>query len=271
MNYRGDEMELGQKLKAARLEAGLSQRQLSDGIVTRNMLSQIENGAAHPSMDTLRQFAARLGKSISYFLEDEAVTSPNQAVMASARARYQAQDFAAVMGILEDYRCPDPIFDEEFFLLLSLSRMEQARLAIGENRLPYAENLLQQAAEAGERTAYFTPALERERRLLLSQTTATVELPTDDRELLLRAENALRGGELHRCLQILDAAVDQAAPKWHLLRGDALFAAGEYEACAKHLTLAEESYPNQTVPKLEICYRELKRFEKAYEYACKQR
>ena len=34
-------MDLGQKLKAARLELNLSQRQLCEGIVTRNMLSQI--------------------------------------------------------------------------------------------------------------------------------------------------------------------------------------------------------------------------------------
>ena len=39
-------MELGTKLRQARLDAGLSQRQLCEGIVTRNMLSQIENGAA---------------------------------------------------------------------------------------------------------------------------------------------------------------------------------------------------------------------------------
>jgi transcriptional regulator with XRE-family HTH domain len=264
-------MELGQKLKQARLEANLSQRQLCDGIVTRNMLSQIENGAAHPSMDTLRHFAARLGKSISYFLEDEAVTSPNQTVMEAARTHFKSSDFAGVLGALEDYRSPDPIFDEEFYLLLALSRMALARDAIRENRLPYGESLLEQAAEAGTHTAYFTPALERERLLLLAQTTATVELATDDRELLLRAEIALRQGDFRRCLQILDAAEDPSAPKWHLLRGEACFAAGNYDSAVHHLTLAEESYPNQTVAKLEICYRELKIFEKAYEYACKQR
>ena len=55
----GTEMELGEKIKQARLEAGLSQRQLCGDTVTRNMLSQIENGSARPSMDTLRFFAAR--------------------------------------------------------------------------------------------------------------------------------------------------------------------------------------------------------------------
>ena len=57
-------MDIGGKLKAARLEAGLSQRQLCGEIITRNMLSQIENGSAQPSMETLCQLAARLGKTV---------------------------------------------------------------------------------------------------------------------------------------------------------------------------------------------------------------
>ena len=47
-------MDLGEKLKKVRLEAGLSQRQVCGERITRNMLSQIENGSARPSMDTLR-------------------------------------------------------------------------------------------------------------------------------------------------------------------------------------------------------------------------
>lgn len=43
-------MELGEKLRLARLEAGLSQRALCGDEITRNMLSRIENGAARPSM-----------------------------------------------------------------------------------------------------------------------------------------------------------------------------------------------------------------------------
>ena len=68
-------MELGKRLKEVRLAQGLSQRQLCGDEITRNMLSQIENGSAKPSMDTLRYLANRLGKPISYFLGEETVTS----------------------------------------------------------------------------------------------------------------------------------------------------------------------------------------------------
>ena len=96
-------MELGEKIKQARLEAGLSQRQLCGDTVTRNMLSQIENGYARPSMDTLRIFAARLGKTLSYFLEEDAVLSPNQAVMARARAAYDSGRPGVSVGMTAEY------------------------------------------------------------------------------------------------------------------------------------------------------------------------
>ena len=64
-------MELGEKLKQARLDAGLSQRQLCGDTITRNMLSQIENGTANPSVATLQVLANRLGKPITYFREEE--------------------------------------------------------------------------------------------------------------------------------------------------------------------------------------------------------
>lgn len=75
-NYRGEKMELGEKLLKARQEAGLSQRQLCGEVITRNMLSQIEHGTARPSMETLRYLASRLEKPISYFLEEDLDAAP---------------------------------------------------------------------------------------------------------------------------------------------------------------------------------------------------
>ena len=119
-------MELGQRLKQARLEAGLSQRQLCGEEVTRNMLSQIENGAAKPSMATLSYFAARLGKPVSYFLEENAILSPNQEVMTRARAAVLEGAGQTLLKILEDYRKPDATFDAEFQLLSRLGALDAA-------------------------------------------------------------------------------------------------------------------------------------------------
>ena len=54
-------MKLGEKIKAARLNAGMTQAELAGDFITRNMLSQIENGLAMPSLQTALYIADKLG------------------------------------------------------------------------------------------------------------------------------------------------------------------------------------------------------------------
>ncbi len=82
-------MDLGKKIRRARQEAGLSQRQLCGEEITRNMLSLIENGAARPSMKTLSLLAQRLGKPVSYFLEEN--TQDPSELITSAEALRQVE------------------------------------------------------------------------------------------------------------------------------------------------------------------------------------
>ena len=65
-------MTTGEKIKALRVGKKLTQAELTDGIITRNMLSQIENGLANPSIGTLRSLAERLGVPLEYLLSEEA-------------------------------------------------------------------------------------------------------------------------------------------------------------------------------------------------------
>lgn len=270
-------MELGEKIRQARLEAGLSQRQLCGDRITRNMLSQIEHGTAKPSMETLRYLAGGLGKPVSYFLEDQAVTSPNQEVMTRGREAFQAGDPAAALDALAAYRTPDPVFDHEAFLLRALCGLALAEQALQQARLPYARGLLERAGEDGSKTPYYAPELERRRILLLAQAAPeeTLELakrlPPDDRELLLRAEAAMAEGDTNRAGVCLDAAQNREDPRWQLLRGEVWFLRGEHHRAAECFRLAEAAYPRQAAARLEVCYRELGDFRLAYEYACKQR
>ena len=54
-------MKLGEKIRSARLNAGMTQADLAGDFITRNMLSQIENGLAMPSLQTALYIADRLG------------------------------------------------------------------------------------------------------------------------------------------------------------------------------------------------------------------
>lgn len=264
-------MELGEKLRQARLDAGLSQRQLCGEEITRNMLSLIENGSAKPSMKTLQYLAVRLGKNVSYFLEENAILSPNQAVMTAARRFYDAGNFAEADYALEAYRSPDEIYDREKEILWVLIRLGLAEEAIRQERPLYALELLKQTSVD---TAYLREELNRKKLMLLGTLPGqqvSAQLPSLDKELLLRAEEALKNNQLQRCSRLLEAMEDTDSPRWYLCRGTLFLRQKQWKKAASHLRQAEEAFPKDVYPKLEICYRELGNFQKAYEYACKQR
>ena len=264
-------MELGQRIKEARLAAGLSQRQLCGDTITRNMLSRIENGTVRPSMTTLQFLAEQLGKPVSYFLDESTVTSPNLQVMSHARQCYRREDYAGTLAALEKYESPDETFEDEKLLLQAKCYLILAEKALAQGKQPYAAELLCKAEQVGKHSAYYSPEIERERLLLLAHTGEKVHLPANDRELLQRAQQALTEGNIQRCIQYLDAAEDRTAPQWRLLRGEAYFAHRDYENAAACYLAAEECYPSRVWPKLEACYQMLEDYKKAYEYACKQR
>lgn len=268
-------MELGEKLLRARQEAGLSQRQLCGQEITRNMLSQIEHGTARPSMSTLRYLAARLGKPVSYFLEEEAMVSPNQAAMDAARSAYDAGNYAAGLEALKDCRSPDAVYDRERKLLEILLRLALAEEAIAAHREAYARELLEQAAALD--SAYCAQELEHRRLLLLGRLRGQnlreicAGLPALDAELLLRGAAALEDGDAEKAARLLEAADDRETPQWCLLRGETFLRQGEYAQAARCFHNAEAVCPRETAPRLEQCYRELGDYKQAYYYACKQR
>jgi transcriptional regulator with XRE-family HTH domain len=63
--------QIGGRLKAARLRAGLTQKQLAEPRYTKAYISALENGLIKPSMAALRFLARRLGAEPSAFLADE--------------------------------------------------------------------------------------------------------------------------------------------------------------------------------------------------------
>ena len=265
-------MELGEKIRQARQELGLSQRQLCGEEITRNMLSLIEHGSARPSMDTLRFLASRLGKPVSYFLEEDAIVSSNQESMLRARQAYQQGNMEQTRLLLENFRSPDPVFEWEYRFLRGMTALSVAEEALRKGKGIYARELL---AEAEEFCREF-PGAERKRLLLLGQgkdadlTAICRKLPELDEELLLRARAVLDTDPV-RAEQLLDAMEHREEPLWQYFRGLSLLNRQEYAGAAAHFHRAEQALPAQTFGLLEQCYRELGDYKRAYEYALKQR
>ena len=262
---------MGEKLRQARLAAGLSQRKLCGGVITRNMLSQIENGSARPSMDTLRYLAGVLGRPMSYFLEEDG-TSKGEDPLRAAREAYRNGEYENVPALLEQA----PQGDEKGLLEL-LSMLALAEQALKEDRRPYARQLLETAALVQERTMYGGDALRRKRLLLMSRAEPesaaelAARLPTDDAALLLRARGALQRGDMEACGNYLNACEDRGNALWQLLTGEKFMRSGDFAQAAVHYQAAEGEFPEECRGALERCFLALEDYKRAYEYACKQR
>lgn len=264
-------MELGQKLRQARLEAGITQRQLCGETITRNMLSQIENGSAKPSMQTLRYLAGQLGKPVAWFLEEEGAISANLQVIVAARQAFSQKDWEKCGEILRAYQEPDALLDQEYRLLQQETLVSLAEQAAQEGKKPYALTLL---AEAESGCGLYDTT--RHRRLLLKLRLQPEErdlsqLPSLDDELFLRAEAAREAGDLTRSEALLGSMEKRDTPKWAVTMGEIQFARKEYAAAAKWFLQGEEAFPEQTLPRLEQCFEALEDYKLAYHYACKQR
>lgn len=265
-------MELGQLLRQARLDSGMSQRELCGDKISRNMLSQIENGSAHPSMETLTYLAEKLGKPVSYFLDEPAPTSANHALIDQARAAFAAGNYGLTLTLLKQYEPDDPVFDWEYYLLEAQSCLELATKAIQTGHTAHAVQLLDRAALAGEQTPYYNDATRRQRLLLLCKVTKdNSPLPSDDDALLVRASIAIGEKDARRALQYLDAAENKTSPEWSFLRGKALLAMERYAEALPCLKAAEEYRTKECTIMLEQCYRELGDFKGAYFYSCKRK
>lgn len=262
-------MEMGELLRQARLDAGLTQRELCGDRITRNMLSQIENGAARPSMATLQYLADALGKPVSYFL-GETVLTENQQLMLKARQAFSEKRYRATLAFLEDYAGPDPTLDWERGLLGCLCCLNLAEEAAREGRRPVARKLLGQARRF--ESPYIIPELRTRQALLaqlLGQKPQKKQLPSLDGELLLRARLALDNEDPERALALL-AAMEVHEAEALVLEGKAHIQKKNYSAAFTALEQAER-LGEPCYDLLELCCRERKDFEKAYTYACRVR
>jgi tetratricopeptide (TPR) repeat protein len=93
---------IGQRLRQARLAAGLTQQQLAGDRYTKAYISALENGIAKPSMAALNYLAPRLGKTASEILSDPSrAWARLEADLALASGNWQAA-LDGYAGLLEE-------------------------------------------------------------------------------------------------------------------------------------------------------------------------
>ena len=122
---------LGERVRAARTAAGLSQAQLAGPDLTKGFISQIEAGLVRPSIRSLQHIAATLGRPLDYFIADEPLAKAKRvtfhrlaAEAAAERLDWPAAQREAEAGLAAT---ADMVERGTFFRLLANAALYQGR------------------------------------------------------------------------------------------------------------------------------------------------
>jgi transcriptional regulator with XRE-family HTH domain len=145
--------QIGERLRSARLAAGLTQQQLAEGRYTKAYVSALENGLSRPSMAALNHFSHRLGIPASKLINDEP----------AAWARIEA-DLALACG-----RWDDAIDAYAELLQATNAKASRAELLGGKAEALVRKGLGREAAAAAAEAAELFHAADREPEAALAE------------------------------------------------------------------------------------------------------
>lgn len=281
-------MTLGEKLRQTRLSKGLSQSQVAGGCVTRNMLSQIENDQASPSMRTLEHLARALDVSVGWLLSDEQTDAALEK-MRRARTLFREEDYA---GCLALFAQDAPSGDEMLLLCSQAAGMLAAQRLAAEN-FSGAKELAQQALDWNRRSLYASAQVQVQALDVLARC-AIQEKQADEaveryRTFYLERQSAVRYhftmARFHLQQEHIQAAEreiwsiaelpDAQRAEYLILRGKIAARREQYENAALYFHQAQELPLGRMLERelyegLEVCCRELGDYQQAYLYASKQ-
>ncbi|MCL1792919.1 MAG: helix-turn-helix domain-containing protein [Oscillospiraceae bacterium] len=126
------ELSLGKKIRQIRIDKKITQQELVGDYITRNMLSQIENDIASPSIKTLQQIADSLEVPLSFLMvgENDEKFNKNyefddiETISIKARKVYFDGDYQKYIDIAENN--PQIIEKKENAMLFGFACMEAA-------------------------------------------------------------------------------------------------------------------------------------------------
>ncbi len=145
---------IGERIKRLRKQKRMTQQELADGEITRNMLSRIENGYALPSLPTLIHLASRLEIPCACLLDETALEEYNRSkVVRNAREYMKSGNFDAALELI---RSSQITIDDELALILIECDLALAGRLTSERKYLDAYFLLSDAITNTGNTVYST-------------------------------------------------------------------------------------------------------------------
>jgi transcriptional regulator with XRE-family HTH domain len=150
-------MHIGEKIKRLRTAKLMTQSELVGREITRNMLSRIENGAAQPSMSTIKYIAERLNVSPGFLLaeEEDELLYFKSAEISNLKKAYVDKNYELCRQIClnSEWR------DDELVLVLAESTAQVGINEFFHGNLRRAAELFDEAIEYCAKTVYNTDSV----------------------------------------------------------------------------------------------------------------
>ena len=287
-------MTLGQKLKQTRLARGMTQSQVVGDRITRNMLSQIENDLASPSVGTLEYLASVLNVRLSWLLADEQDEAEPERTQ-QLRDRLERGDYAACLDL-----APEHAPDDEQALALAMAAVQCAQRALEAERFDTARHLAQQGLSWNAGSVYESTQLSLDLQAILARCAQHTGLGQEEsafadyrqayaaqrpraRYHLTMARYQLERGKTVAAeaeLRAVSTPPEEDRAEYRILQArlcDSFFVRFAFEAA--QLTALRQAERTGPLPKLlerellqamELAARELQDYKTAYECAARQ-
>ena len=160
-------IELGRRIKEARIRKKMTQSEVVGNFITRNMLSQIESGSAMPSIKTLEYLSRILDIPFNQLMPDQ----PEQKQKDDALFLLEkAKDYLVVgfhekvMDMEKDY--PD-LLSDEFSAIFCQACLSLARQALQLSNYQEAAHFSQKAMDYADKGIYANATLKSESIMIL--------------------------------------------------------------------------------------------------------
>jgi len=271
-------MTIGEKIKKARLEKGLTQAKLCGDRITRNMLSAIEGNKARPSYATAEYLAEQLQLPLSYlFSSDEGVFYyQKERMISDVRKALCEKNYSRCIELCSALSgC-----DDEIALILSTAHFELGKRLVLNGSLQSGKQHLSDFKKYCSMTVYDTSYFEHA-CLLYSALADNIKAPLlvmDNKAFEANLRTSFEG-DLYKYM-LLDQKYEYSDDRLtrHIAAKELIKERRYNEALAIMKKVEEErnrgGYNAYLIfgiyTDMEICYKQLGDFESAYRYASKR-
>ena len=271
-------MTIGEKIRSARIERHLTQSDVAEDKITRNMLSAIESDKALPSLDTLLHIAKRLELPVAYLLSDEADLSiyRKNELISDIRNAFGEKRYSDCIDLIERVGK----MDDELAYILAYSAFELGVIMARRGSFLGAEKYLKMAEEYANKTVYDTSVVKCKIPLYMSFV-KNVNAPLLDFDMNAFQNAVIETVDYEFFKYVCNDTEYAYKNEWlkkHILAKQRIKERKYYDAIALLLEIADSkssfeynAYMFYSVySDLDSCYKQIHDFENAYKYAGKR-